>query len=403
MKIGRGILVKKGCQWCRKFLITWRLLSLLTFYCSRQSLNGKWRVMMDDDVLHALLTHWIGTRWAVVLKRDLETFFHRSVGWHYGSQLPEERSKLESYYLSPDWFRKVDQSVVAERRNLYKKHFFLAPLPSKLFEEAGGYDDDDDIPKSDPDKLSPKDIKQLLLRTLATEVIVNRSLDGEVAVIQSDFQWFATGISHNSIFAILRFIGFQEEWISFFRKALEPPLNMLTGEPVQIRKRGLPMAHIFEKFIGEVVLFFMDLAVNREAEMLLYRFHDDLWLAGKPAQCAKAWQSMRTFARIMGLEFNKNKTGSVYLVDGKAKNPEIAKVLPEGPVSMNFLVLDPTSGQWVINQDHVQEHIDQLQKQLLGSKSVLQWIKTWNSCIGRFFSYTFGESVNMPTAHLMSR
>ena len=61
---------------------------------------------------------------------------------------------------------------------------------------------------------------------------------------------------------------------------------------------------------------------------------------------------------------------------------------------MNFLVLDPESGAWVINQEHVQAHVKQLQKQLNTSKSVLQWIKTWNSCIGRFFSYTFGEPAN---------
>lgn len=359
--------------------------------CSRQSLNGKWRVMMDDDVLQALLTHWIGTKWAVTLKASLEALFCSPSLWKRQTHVPHERSLLESYYLDPFSSSISRQSVEAERHEVYKDHFFLAPLPSRLFEEAGGYDDDDDQPTPDPDKLSPKDIKQLLLRTLATEILVHRSLDGEVAIVQSDFQWFATGISHTTIFAVLRFIGFQEEWISFFKKALEPPLNMLTGEPVRTRKRGLPMAHIFEKFIGEVVLYFMDLAVHQEAKMILYRFHDDLWLCGKPARCAKAWQSMSAFAKVMGLEFNENKTGSVYLVDHSAKDPEVVDVLPTGRVSMNFLVLDPVSGRWIINQEHVQEHVNQLQKQLLGSKSVLEWVKTWNSCIGRFFSYTFGE------------
>lgn len=346
---------------------------------------------MDDDVLQALLTHWIGTRWAVSLKASLDNLFSYGSIWKRKIHLPQEQTQLESFYHAPYYGSNQRESVGTERRDTYKNHFFLAPLPSRLFEEAGGYDDDDDQPKADPNKLSPKDIKQLLLRTLATETLVHRSLDGEVAVVQSDFQWFATGIPHTSIFAVLRFIGFQEEWITFFKKALEPPLNMLTGEPVRTRKRGLPMAHIFEKFIGEVVLFFMDLAVNQEAEMYLYRFHDDLWLCGKPDRCAKAWQSMEAFAKVMGLEFNKNKTGSVYLADRTAKDPNVVETLPKGTVSMNFLVLDPESGRWVINQEHVQEHVNQLQKQLLGSKSVLEWVKTWNSCIGRFFSYTFGE------------
>jgi hypothetical protein len=60
---------------------------------------------------------------------------------------------------------------------------------------------------------------------------------------------------------------------------------------------------------------------------------------------------------------------------------------------MNFLILDPSSGLWTINEEHVQQHVKQLQKQLAGSKSVLEWVNTWNSCVGRFFSYTFGEYV----------
>ena len=357
----------------------------------RQSLNGKWRVMMDEDVLQAILTHWIGTCWAVRMKQALNGA-RRSAGlWKkYTNIRDDERAKRQYYFQSSAFGQMMNGSKVAyERQRVYQDDFFMAPLPSKMFEEAGGYDDDDDVPKSD--KKSPKEIKQLLLRTLASEVIMRRSLDGEVAVVQSDFQWFATGIAHTTIFAVMRFLGFQEEWITFFKKVLEPPLNMMDGTPVRTRKRGLPMAHIFEKLLGELVLFFMDLAVAQQG-MILYRFHDDLWLAGKPSECASAWKTMEGFAKVMGLELNKNKTGSVYLTDGKKnKASDVLKALPEGPVVMNFLVLDPESGKWIINQDHVQQHVRQLQKQLAGSKSVLQWIKTWNSCIGRFFSYTFGE------------
>lgn len=101
---------------------------------------------------------------------------------------------------------------------------------------------------------------------------------------------------------------------------------------------------------------------------------------------------MERFAEVMGLKFNKHKTGSVYLTsDGRKRNADVEKALPKGEVAMNFLRLDEASGIWTVNPDHVQEHVTQLQKQLNESKSVLSWIKTWNSCIGRFFSYTFGE------------
>ena len=345
---------------------------------------------MDDDVLEALFTHWIGTSWAVSLKATLQDVTRYTGIWKQATKAPHDEKQKRKYFDIPHI---ETSSVDHQRQTTYRDHFFMAPLPSKLFEEAGGYDDDDTGPETDPDRLSPKEIKQLLLRTLATEVVMRRSLDGEVAVVQSDFQWFATGLAHSTIFAVLRFMGFQEDWIAFYKKALEPPLDMLNGKPVRTRKRGLPMAHVFEKLLGELVLFFLDLAVNQEANMLLYRFHDDLWLAGKPQDCAKAWQTMEKFTSLMGLEFNKHKTGSVYLVEGegRVRDESIVNALPKGPVIMNFLVLDPKTGEWIINKEHVQQHVEQLQKQLTGSKSVLEWVKTWNSCIGRFFSYTFGE------------
>lgn len=354
--------------------------------------------MMDEDVLQALFTHFIGNKWCVIVKDALQTLIDTKGVWHDATTIPDEDKALYQYYLQDTGGRYVRKpSVEKKRHEVYREHFFLAPMPGKEFEDAVGYDDDDDSDDDDDtdrngEKRSPKEIKQLLLRTLATEVHFGRAFDGEVAIVQSDFQWFATGVAHSTIFAILRFVGFQEEWIEFFRKVLEPPLDMMTGGPVRIRKRGLPMAHIFEKVFGELALFFMDVAVNRQAKMLLYRFHDDLWLCGKPDRCATAWQTMQHFAKIMGLEFNENKTGSAYLVEeGHTRKSEVIKALPEGPVVINFLVLDPETGDWTINQKHVQEHVKQLQKQLNGAQSVLQWVKTWNSCIGRFFSYTFGE------------
>lgn len=352
---------------------------------------------MEEDVLQALLTHWIGTLWSVRVKWALRSIIESSGLWKGKTRLSEAEKRRWKYFDYLQIGDHNENSVEEIRMKNYLEHFFLAPLPNNSFEDAGGYEEDEATNNDDssiPTKMSPKDIKQHHLRTLTTEAIVRREFDGEVAVVQSDFQWFAPALSHSTIFAVLRFAGFQQEWIDFFRKFLEPPLDMLTGEPVRTRKRGLPMGHIIEKFIGELLLFFMDLAVNEETGMTLYRFHDDMWLWGQPELCAKAWKTMETFADVMGLKFNKNKTGSVYLVDPKRdghRKPEIAKALPEGPVEMYFLVLDPDSGEWVINEDHVNQHVKQLQRQLGGCKSILEWIRTWNSCIGRFFSYTFAE------------
>lgn len=154
------------------------------------------------------------------------------------------------------------------------------------------------------------------------------------------------------------------------------------------------MAHASEKFIGELVLFFLDLAVNRETGMLLYRIHDDIWLCGEPETTANGWTCMQKYAKVMGVEFNRHKTGSVYLADERQNDPKVAKVLPAGDVAIGFLKLHQGSGNWVIDQELVGAHVKQLQKQLDACTSVLNWVQTWNSCIGRFFSHTFGEPAN---------
>ena len=153
------------------------------------------------------------------------------------------------------------------------------------------------------------------------------------------------------------------------------------------------MAHASEKLLGELVLFFMDLAVNRETGVLLYRLHDDLWLCGEPENIARAWEVMQEYAEVAGLEFNQHKTGSVYLAD--SQDAGILSRLPKGPVTFGFLTLDESSGDWVIDQAQVDAHVQQLQTQLNNCDNVvISWIRTWNSCIGRFFRNTFGQPAN---------
>jgi hypothetical protein len=97
----------------------------------------------------------------------------------------------------------------------------------------------------------------------------------------------------------------------------------------------------------------------------------------------------------MGLEFNRKKAGSVYLVNDESdRDADIVAVLLEGPVSVGFLNLGPSSGDRIINQQEVDVHVTQLHKQLSKCTSVLSWVQTWNSCIGRFFGHSFGDPSN---------
>lgn len=382
----------------------------------RPQLNGKYRIWMDEDVLQAIFIHYIGITNCVDLRSILagSLVSHEGVwDWSAGKTMPQIDRQRYQYFTGTKL--QYDESLDKIRSDFYRNDFLLAQLPATVttignhsYDNDGeDQDDDDDDDDNEEERrnnsINPKspNIKQKLLRTLATEAVVQRTLYGESAVVQSDLQWYATGLSHTTIFAVMRFLGFSERLISFYRKLLEAPLNLVstpgaspTGEP-RTRRRGVPMAHAPEKFAGEMILFVMDLAVNKTTGMLIYRLHDDLFLCGEPRRCALAWKEMEEFANVMGVEFNKSKTGSAYLTKtDRGRDAEIETALPEGVVRLGHLLLDQDSGDWVLDQDQIDEHVAQLQKQLAACNSVLDWVKTWNSCISRFFSHTLGEPAN---------
>ncbi|KAF2972289.1 hypothetical protein GQX73_g1341 [Xylaria multiplex] len=373
----------------------------------RPQLNGKYRIWMDEDVLQAIFIHYIGMKNCVHLKAALTNLLTDEPGlWNWRTEEMTNVDRLRFEYFNGTRLKSVRQ-LSDVRSSLFREFFFLSQLPTSVteFNRNRAYANDGEVQEDEEEEEKKNEknrgsfnVKQKILRTLATEAIVYRTLHGEAAVVQSDLEWYATGLSHTTIFAIMRFLGFSERIVSFYQKVLQAPLNVVstpgaspTGEP-RIRRRGVPMAHAPEKFIGEMILFVMDLAVNKATGMLIYRLHDDLFLCGEPSRCARAWEAMGEFAAIMGVSFNKSKTGSVYLTDpGKSRDTETEAILPEGVVRIGHLLLDQDSREWVMDQDQIGEHVTQLGKQLAACTNILDWVNTWNNCISRFFSHTLGE------------
>ncbi|KAL4998963.1 hypothetical protein BDV10DRAFT_184855 [Aspergillus recurvatus] len=378
----------------------------------RQQLNGKYRILMEEDVLQLIFVQYIGTRLCNMLKSKLKDFILSDSVWNWevGPTLTAHDKERQLYYFDRPLrhgtaFQGGPKKV---RKSDYLERYFLCQLPLKLTTLADGgapYDDDDSDDGNSADEGSEygwssaqkgssieadRNTKQQLLRKVATEILIQRYIYGDAAVIQSGLRWYATGLPHSTIFAVVEYIGFSEKWIAFFRKYLASPLKLDSSSEermpmgLRIRNRGVPMAHSSE----ELILFFMDLAVDQTTGLLLYRLHDDLWLCGEPSKCAQAWEVMARFAKVSGLEFNMSKTGSVYLSDNV--DPALQSRLPNGPVTFGFLKLDP-SGTWVIDQAQVDAHVTQLKAQLDKSDSVMVWIRTWNSCMGRFFRNTLGQ------------
>ncbi|KAJ5756079.1 reverse transcriptase [Penicillium manginii] len=358
----------------------------------RQQLNGKYRIWMDDDILETIFVEHICIRLCRDLKSTLTSLISdkRMFNFVQGHKMTKNDRIRRRYYAMYE----ASGSTAQKRRDDYFENFFLAAMPEgedTLGNRFGGYDDDLETHESS----APKSVKQKLLRKIVTETLLKRHLNGEAAVIQTDLQWYATSIPHSTVYAFLAYAGFSDRWINFFRKYLETPLNMdqaFDGHEKlgpRKRRRGIPIAHASEKLIGELILFFMDLAVNKGTGILLYRLHDDIWLSGESEKCIKAWDIMQNFAQITGLEFNRHKSGSAYL--GDSMRSEVISRLPEGPVRIGFLMLDASSGEWVIDHSQVDAHVRQLKTQLDQCDSIISWIRTWNSCIGRFFKNTFGE------------
>ncbi|KAH7398004.1 hypothetical protein BKA64DRAFT_55615 [Cadophora sp. MPI-SDFR-AT-0126] len=106
---------------------------------------------------------------------------------------------------------------------------------------------------------------------------------------------------------------------------------------------------------------------------------------------------MTKFASLSGLDFNEEKTGSVRIARPRNSSSTPAKVhpsLPKGDVRWGFLKLDSKSGRFLIDQESVDRHVEELRLQLDACKSIFDWIHVWNIYGARFFSNNFGKPAN---------
>ncbi|KAI4116366.1 MAG: hypothetical protein LQ345_003200 [Seirophora villosa] len=313
----------------------------------RRQLNGKYRVYMDEELLQALLIHFIGIQWAVYLKDAFTTFFH-SGAWKLSSHraLNRKARARRNEFLGED--ASNSNTVRNERRRDYEEDFFMIQLPSSVKEGSRGYNGGlapDECERSVQEegfasKKDPMEIKQTLLHLVTTESLLNTSLYGTFTVLQSDFRWFGPSLSHTTIFTVLEYLGVKDRWLKFFRKFLETPLRFVQDgpdAPTNTRRCGIPIDHALS-----------DAFVNEE------------------------------------------KTGSVQITDQPNESSKLHKSLPHGKVHWGFLQLD-TTGSWIINDTEVTQHISELRRQLKACTSVLATVQAWNVYVSRFLANNFGQ------------
>ncbi|CRK11572.1 hypothetical protein BN1723_004687, partial [Verticillium longisporum] len=320
-----------------------------------------------------------------------------------------------------DGEEEADWENAAEPASDFISHGFAASSPIPMYKRgpgAGGAKRhrkiatfrDDEASDSEDDRsgdgdddahtATPKNtmkLKQQILHILSTEIAMGTSLHGEVTAFHSVFESWAPLLPHQTVLAVLGFFGVSEPWLSFFQNFLEAPLKFLDDDDtVSTRKRlrGTPASHTLSDLFGESILFCLDFSVNQATEgQTIWRIHDDVWFwSNDETKAVTAWKTMDNFARVTGTKLNPVKTGAVRVDQASYEPRALSELLPKGEIRWGFLRLSSTTGRFEIDQTMVDKHIEELQKQLVGSnKSVFAFIQTWNTYADTFFSANFGK------------
>ena len=372
----------------------------------RRSLDVKYRIFRDEALLDSLLLQYLGVKWSVHFSRAL-TRLSQENSWTTVSEKNPPHTLANGrreYFLNDKAF---PQSVEAKTAKFFHDNFFLAQLLKDEAEVDRSYQEDlQDCSTNEVLKVrySPSDLKQYLLHLISTEIAMKTRLYGQLAIVRTDIKSFGPSLSHSTLFTTLKFFGVSDEWLSFFKRAMEVPLRFAddpTGE-VRVCKRGTGLSSPLADVCGELLVYCLNVAVFQQTNgMRLWRLHDDFWFWGSESVCATAWKIMKDFAKLMGLEFNRDKTGSM-IITGTARRSETPDPphlrisntnLPCGSVRWGFLVLDST-GRFVIDDAMVDKHIDGIRMQLSSCKSVFKWIQVYNAYAVRFYSSMFGRPSN---------
>ncbi|KAF5667813.1 hypothetical protein FHETE_5582 [Fusarium heterosporum] len=431
----------------------------------QRKISGVYNIHMHEDLLQAIFLQYIGIKWSVSLKRAFKSFrdsdawkstrqdIPRSdknrIGYYLGPLrdspcLQSERNKVneERYFMAQlmnyehevtaaadgDEEADYEQFSVQSTKRQPVTQLARAQLASKAPRKSPGYGrggamrhrkvaidysdeeaemdgDDNDFDEDDDEEdtsRSPMALKQTLLHLLSTEVTINTHLHGEITALHSVFDDWNPKLPHDTVLAILKYIGVSDTWLNFFKKFLEAPLKFADDDDSTARKRrrGTPASHVLSEVFGEVTLFCLDFSVNQSTSNNLWRMQDNFWFWSHDHKVAvKAWETVDEFASVTGVSVNPSKTGSVRISKESNVTLSIDESLPQGEIRWGFLRLSPKSGRFEIDQTMVDSHIDELQKQLRDKRrSILGFIQAWNTYAATFFTSNFGK-----TAHCFGR
>lgn len=263
-------------------------------------------------------------------------------------------------------------NVNDERYRSYIKNLFLSRLP-----ERNG---------CSPESVDSRETQAILIKTLVAETKLREALDGSAYGLTANFNSFASSLPHETILAVLKFIGMPQQWLDVFTRFLAAPLNMGpvvrgTSDQILTRTCGVPVAHGLETFFGEAILFFLDLVIHQKTDAYLFRLRDQCYFVGKKQQRDDAQEQVTKFADIMGLNVATSNTLNKALI--------------------GFVVLTADEDQpgtgvsHGINDALARAYALRVKKQLSACPTVVEWIRTWNSTVGTYAPHLFGPLANI--------
>lgn len=363
----------------------------------RRQLNGKYRVFMQEEITQALLIYHVGITFASSFAQKLDKFYSSS-GWKKHTSIGNVDQAKWDYFIGKRYVPKDSGSIRKASSLKYQRDYFMSTLPRYVYQGSGGYGDDvlDEDNKSNT-VTKVVDAKHSLLHLITTESRMADSLNEEMIVLQTDFRWFGPSLSHSTITAVMKFLGVSSVWQEFFVQFLQAPMRFLQDGPnglIRRRERGTPMSHILSTFFGEAVLFCLDFAVNEATNgKPMFRMHDDIWLWGTTEEMIAAWKVLTELSSVMGITINEEKTGAARLTekDSLISTP-LSSTLPKGSLHWGLLSVQQ-NGQFIIDQSKIDEHIIELRRQLASRKSILDYVKAYNSYMN-FFALHFCKPAN---------
>ena len=124
---------------------------------------------------------------------------------------------------------------------------------------------------------------------------------------------FGPSVIHDAALIALEYFGVPKQWLEFFKKFLQPKICFSEGEESKKVLREVPTSHALSSLFGETLLFLLDVLVNQKCNgMRIYRIADEFWFwSDATDDVTKAWETMNTYGKMVGLKINENRSGSV--------------------------------------------------------------------------------------------